>query len=196
MGRRDGPCHGPRLVNGRRHFRGNPRLLEPGPARSCTSFVFKSTCGASASSMKLVRLQQDYAMDATQRRHHRRLLRANDHREDTYIRPLAYRGDGDGKSISRLRLGRSDSDQYPPDAVTPAQGQATGRLHSVLDAHLRQRHAAARQEPLELPQRSTGRHGSRCERLRRRDLPQQPGQGLRGWRSLLDARARRQTHHA
>jgi branched-chain amino acid aminotransferase len=50
-------------------------------------------------SMKVVRLQQDYStealMDAIVT-----LVRENDSREDTYIRPLAYRGDGDGKSIS------------------------------------------------------------------------------------------------
>ena len=49
-------------------------------------------------SMKVVRLQQDYAtehlIDAIVT-----LVRENDHREDVYIRPLAYRGDGDGKSI-------------------------------------------------------------------------------------------------
>ncbi len=50
-------------------------------------------------SMKLVRLQQDYAteqlIDAIVR-----LARENDHREDVYIRPFAYRGSGDGKSFS------------------------------------------------------------------------------------------------
>jgi len=50
-------------------------------------------------SMKVVRLQQDYAtdqlIDAIVR-----LVHDNDHREDVYIRPLAYRGEGDGKSFS------------------------------------------------------------------------------------------------
>jgi branched-chain amino acid aminotransferase len=47
-------------------------------------------------SLKLVRLEEAYNMD-TLKEAILELLRANDVREDTYIRPLAYRGGGNGK---------------------------------------------------------------------------------------------------
>jgi branched-chain amino acid aminotransferase len=50
-------------------------------------------------SMKLVRLQQDYTMGELSEAM-LELIRANDHREDIYIRPLAYRAGGAGGGFS------------------------------------------------------------------------------------------------
>lgn len=50
-------------------------------------------------SMKLVRLNQEYSTDYLTEAI-LELMRANEHREDTYIRPLAYRAGGGGKSLS------------------------------------------------------------------------------------------------
>jgi branched-chain amino acid aminotransferase len=50
-------------------------------------------------SMKLVRLDQEYSTEMLTEAI-LELLRANEHREDTYIRPLAYRGAGGGKGFS------------------------------------------------------------------------------------------------